>query len=63
MENLDPVIQHLKKINRDFHGEITIRIRQGEAVLITEQRTIKLEEQGNTRRNLDPSLHSQARDV
>ena len=43
MKNLDRIIQHLKNLERDFYGEIVIRVRDGQAVLITEERSFKLE--------------------
>ena len=36
MENLDRIIQHLEKLEHDFYGEVVIRVRDGQAVLITE---------------------------
>lgn len=44
MEKLDSVIKHLRDIGKDFYGEVRIKIKAGRAVLITEERTIKLED-------------------
>ena len=43
MKNLDRIMQHLKNLERDFYGEIVIRVRDGQAVLITEERSFKIE--------------------
>lgn len=43
MEKLDAVIKHLKQIGPSFWGTVKITIKQGRAVLITEERTIKLD--------------------
>ena len=54
MQKLDAVVEHLKKIGPDFYGQVIIRIRRGQAVLITEERNIKLDddqENGNTKVN------------
>lgn len=43
MKNLDRIIQHLEKLEHDFYGEVVIRVRNGQAVLITEERNFKIE--------------------
>ena len=43
MKNLDRIIKHLKNLERDFYGEIVIRVKDGKAVFITEERSFKLE--------------------
>ena len=48
MKNLDRIIQHLGKLERDFYGEVVIRIREGQAVLITEERSYKIEPEVTT---------------
>jgi hypothetical protein len=45
MTELEAVIERLKKIDRDLYGQVSIRFRAGRAVLITEERNIKLAEQ------------------
>ena len=51
MKNLDLIMQHLKNLESDYYGEIVIRVRDGQAVLITEERSFKLESEprGNDR--------------
>lgn len=51
MEQLDPIIKHLQRIGTDFYGEIHIKIRAGRAVLITEERTFKLNEEEDSSGN------------
>ena len=46
MEQLDAVIKHLQQIDKGWYGEIKIKIRDGRAVLIIEERTHKLGEEG-----------------
>ena len=43
MQNLDRIIQHLEKLEHDFYGKVVIRVRDGQAVLITEERSFKIE--------------------
>lgn len=43
MDGLSQVIAFLKALPRDFYGQVSIRIRQNKAVLITEERTVKLD--------------------
>jgi len=43
VKNLDRVIQHLEDLAPDFFGEVMIRVRDGQAVLITEERSFKIE--------------------
>ena len=43
VKNLDRIIQHLEGIGGDFYGEVVIRVRDGQAVLITEERSFKIE--------------------
>jgi hypothetical protein len=43
VQNLDRIIQHLEKLEHDFYGEVVIRVRDGQAVLITEERSFKIE--------------------
>ena len=43
MKNLDRIIDHLKDLDHDFFGEVVIRVRDGQAVLITEERSFKIE--------------------
>ena len=45
MDKLGAVISHLRDIGPDFYGEITIKIRAGRAVLVSENRTWKLDEE------------------
>lgn len=45
MEKLDAVMAHLKKVGRDFYGEVRIKVRAGRVVLITEERTFKLDDE------------------
>ena len=45
MNDYDAIVEHLKKLDRDFYGQVSIRFRAGRAVLITEERNIKLAEQ------------------
>ena len=49
MKNLDRITQHLKNLDPDFYGEIVIRVRDGQAVLITEERSFKLEPENRGR--------------
>ena len=44
MDRLEVVIDYLQKLPSDFYGQILIRVRQGRPTLITEERTIKLED-------------------
>lgn len=41
--NLDRIMQHLGRIEHDFYGQIVIRVRAGRAVMITEERSTRLE--------------------
>ena len=54
MERLSDVVRYLRKLPSDFYGQVLIRVRQGRAVVITEERTIKLgdDEQNGTQRRL-----------
>ena len=44
MSDLEIIIEHLRKLDRDFYGQVSIRFRAGKAILITEERNIKLAE-------------------
>ena len=44
MVKLDKIITHLKEIDSDFYGEVIIKIRAGEAILISKNRTYRLED-------------------
>ena len=44
MEQLEAIIDHLKKIRKGWFGEITIKVKDGRVVLITEERTFKLDD-------------------
>jgi len=44
MEKYKEIIQHLKRLPPDFFGQIIIRFRQGKAVLLEENRTVKLDD-------------------
>ena len=44
MEQLDQVIKHLKQIDPDFFGQVIIRIKNGKAWLIEEQKTTRLDD-------------------
>ncbi len=44
MKGLDEVIQHLKKIDEEFYGEVTIRVRDGRAVGYDEHRAYRIGE-------------------
>ena len=44
MKHLDTIIQYLKHLDPEFYGHVVIKIRSGKAVLITEERTIKIHE-------------------
>jgi hypothetical protein len=50
MDNLNLVIRHLQGLDPGFYGQIVIRVRDGRAVLITEERNIKLAEQTDEHR-------------
>ena len=43
MERLNVVVKYLKRLPSNFYGQVVIRVRQGKAVLITEERSIKLD--------------------
>ena len=45
MDHLDRVIKHLQKIDHDFFGEVRIKIKQGKAVHIVVERSIKLDDE------------------
>lgn len=44
MDRLGVVVEYLKKLPPDFYGQIVIRVRHGKAVLITEERSIKIDD-------------------
>ena len=44
MKNLDQILQHLKCVDESFYGRVVIRIREGRAVMITEERDTRLDE-------------------
>ena len=48
MEQLDQIIKHLKQIGPDFYGQVIIRIKNGKAWLIEEQKTTKLDDEQDT---------------
>jgi hypothetical protein len=43
MENLDQVIQQLEALDSDFYGRVLIKVRDGKAVMITEERDTRLD--------------------
>lgn len=45
MKNIERVIQHLQHLDRNYYGRIVIRIRNGQAVLITDERDTRLDEE------------------
>jgi hypothetical protein len=44
LKNLDRITDHLQTIGPSFYGRIVIKIRDGKAVLITEERDTRLDE-------------------
>jgi hypothetical protein len=44
VKNLDRIMQHLRKLEHDFYGQIVIRVRAGRAVMLTEERSTRLED-------------------
>ena len=44
LQNLGRVIEHLQNLEPDYYGQIVIRVREGQAVTITNERVIKLAE-------------------
>jgi hypothetical protein len=52
MNPLEIAIAHLRKITPDFYGQIVIRFKEGKPVHISEEKSIKIEEeQGSCKRN------------
>ena len=49
LQNLGRVIEHLKNLEPDYYGQIVIRVREGQAVTITNERIIKLAEDHHQR--------------
>lgn len=45
MENLDMVIEHLRKLPDSFFGQIIIKVKHGRAVHLTEEKSIKLDDE------------------
>jgi len=73
VKNLDRIIDHLKDLDHDFFGEVVIRVRDGQAVLITEERSYKIEPEtninskgaageGRTSPQQERQFHAQAQD-
>ncbi len=46
LKNLDRINEQLKTIGPHFYGRIVIRVRDGKAVMITEERDTRLDEEG-----------------
>ena len=50
MRNLDRVICHLEKLDDDFFGHVIVRVRDGKAVTITDERVTKLDDDQQAQR-------------
>ena len=57
MKNLDRVIGHLRGLDDDFFGQVVIRVREGKAVTITEERVSKLEDDDHRPQATSPYPH------
>jgi hypothetical protein len=44
MKNLDQILQLLTCVDDGFYGRVVIRIREGKAVMITEERDTRLDD-------------------
>jgi len=45
MTNLEQVLEHLRAVDEGFYGRIIVRFRAGRAVLITEERDTRLDDE------------------
>ena len=44
LKNYDRLTSHLSRIKKDFYGRVIIRVRDGKAVMITEERDTRLDD-------------------
>ena len=45
LKNLDSITNHLTAISPRFYGRIVIKVRDGKAVMITEERDTRLDDE------------------
>lgn len=45
LENLSRITDHLTRISPHFYGRIVIKVRDGKAVMVTEERDTRLDEE------------------
>ena len=45
LKNLDRITEHLEEVGPRFYGRIVIRVRDGKAVMITEERDTRLDDE------------------
>lgn len=45
MKGLDKVVEHLRKLPEGYFGRVIIMVKQGRAVHLTEERSIRLDDE------------------
>jgi hypothetical protein len=53
LRNLDRITDHLATIGPQFYGRIVIKVRNGKAVMITEERDTRLDDDQGEKRQDD----------